>query len=115
MPSSLYFGFLLQNIKTKYLKTVDSRDLGEYEFITYQTDNNCTFYTITINEISTTTFIIDYEGGLYRTLQKRFDPKYQPVYYKQTCQINFNKSLMDDTFMNSNYFSRESENDWVEK
>lgn len=92
LPLSFFEINLKRELKIKYLKTVESIDIGNMSFITYKIDDS---YLSLISLYSTNTqkFILDYSGKLYAKLLKSYDTSYDDKFSDKKDLKTYNDSL----------------------
>lgn len=78
------FGLFLyefkENLKLKSLKPIESFTFSNYEFYTYEVDENSIVNFIFIFSPFEDTFIVDFEGKIYQEILQQFNPSYVNSY-----------------------------------
>ena len=96
-------------LKLKSLKLIEQKAIKNFDFRTYQVNNESYFNVIQNYTTLDDTFIIDYKGQLYSELRAEFEPNYTSPYSdKKRFFSTYNKSLVRKNFFKG-YFGRDSE------
>ncbi len=107
------FGLFLyefkENLKLKSLKPLETLTFSNYEFYTYEVDENSIVNFIFIFSPFEDTFIVDFEGKIYQEILQQFDPSYSNSFENQKrFYKNYDYSLVKMNVFKG-YFTKMSE------
>lgn len=96
-----------EKLKLDSMKKVERIKVSNYEFSTYKINNDSILNLVYVYNTFQDTFILDYDGVLYKTLLKKLKPDYVYKYDgMKRFKSDYHESLVRKNFINY-YFSKD--------